>query len=246
MKIFELADKHVGKPCFIVGAGPSLHFQDLTPLKKHITIAVNSGICKVDFANYFVTDDTDVSNWSYFRIDLPKLKSCVSLLYKAKMEKCFNHIKNKIWYDHKFWYVPKENKYYDEGLVFTKDPKKPIIGARTSTGSAIHLAHIMGCDPIILLGSDCCYAGNKRYFWQFEGEKKPYRLDRKTNFCAPNHGRIGGKPVDHHSIAFIDYFKNLARHAENQNINIINASGGILECFKKEKYEALLKRLDND
>ena len=242
MKLSSLSDKHKGKPCFIIGAGPSLASQDLTLLKNHVTIAVNSGIVKGDFSNYFLTDDTDASNWSYFRIDLPKL-NCISLLYKAKLGKCSNHIKNKIWFDHKFWYVPPENKYYDEGLIFTKDPEKPIIGARTSTGSAIHFAYIMGCDPIVLLGCDCCYAGNKRYYWQFEGEKKPYRLDRRANFCAPTHGRIKGKPVDHHSLAFIEYFKNLARHAKEQNINIINASGGILDCFKREKYEDLLERL---
>lgn len=247
MDIKTLQDKYAGKIGFVVGAGPSLHFQDLSKIKDYPIIAVNSAIVKFTDLDcqhlYFLSDDWDVSNWSYFIVDLPKM-NCTNLLFKAKLSKYVRHLDPEkiVWFDHKYWFNPAKNKKYEDGLTFTKDASLPIIGARSSMGSAVHFAYIMGCNPIVLLGCDCCYNGNKRYFWQFEGENRPYRLDRKSNFCRPDGGKIKDKPVDHHCIAFLDYWKNLAEHADKQNIKVINASDGILDCFKKMKYEDILEK----
>ena len=51
---------HKGKTCFVIGAGTSLHFQDLEPLKSMdnvVMIAVNSGYVAASWAGYFVSDD---------------------------------------------------------------------------------------------------------------------------------------------------------------------------------------------
>jgi len=48
---------HRGKTCFIIGAGASVHFQNLEPLKQHVTIAVNSGYVAANWASYFLSDD---------------------------------------------------------------------------------------------------------------------------------------------------------------------------------------------
>ena len=37
-----LRDLHAGKRCFIVGNGPSIKAQDLTPLRDEVTIVVSS------------------------------------------------------------------------------------------------------------------------------------------------------------------------------------------------------------
>lgn len=59
------------------------------------------------------------------------------------------------------------------------DRQKHIWEARSSMGSAIHVAHIMGCDPIILLGVDGRRINDYRYFWQMPQwrGKVPYRND---------------------------------------------------------------------
>lgn len=228
----DIADIAKGKVGFIVGAGPSLHFQDVEPLRDHLTIAVNAGIVKVPFCSFFVTDDQDVANWSYY-MGLKSL-DCDCLLYESKIRGRDSHIpeNRKIWFQHKLWYEPSKKKYHKDGLVITKDPNLPIIGARTSGGTAIHLAHIMGCDPIVLLGTDCCYREGKRYFWQFEGENKPYRLDNKSVECNPTR-KINGQQADWHSGEFLEYYNSLATQCRSQNIRIINVSGGILDCFER-------------
>ena len=53
----EFNGKHKGETCFIIGAGTSIHFQNLEPLKDHVTIAVNSGYVAANWASYFVSDD---------------------------------------------------------------------------------------------------------------------------------------------------------------------------------------------
>lgn len=240
MKVKDIADRHKGKAIFIVGAGPSLHFQKVKPLKKFITIAVNSGVLKVPFCDYFCSDDKAAFHWTYF--DELKNLACTCLFFGGRLKGYSRHIdKNRIvWYDHKSWYVPSQKKYYPEGLILTKDPEKPIIGARTSSGSAIHLAYIMGGDPIILLGHDCCFKEGKRYFWQFPGEKRATRKDGGMVPLRPDAPRINGKQADKHSYDFLNYWKHLAKQTKEQNIRIINASGGVLDYFERMSFDEVL------
>jgi hypothetical protein len=245
MKIEDLKDIYKGKPVFCVGSGPSLHFieKELLKIKDYPIICANSAILK--FADlgcknlYFLSDDIAVKNWNYFQ-ELKKI-NCTYLLFEDKLKNHVSHLdKNKIvWFKHKCWYSPFENKHYPEGLVLTKN--EPIIGSRTSLGSAIHIAYIMGGIPV-LLGSDCCYYQNKRYFWQFEGEKKAYRLDGKHSINYPNKGIKDGFPVDDHSLSFIEYWEALSKQLKKQNINVINCSGGILKCFNRMGLKEVLEK----
>lgn len=242
MKVKDIAGNHEGKAIFVVGAGPSLHFQKVKPLKKFITIAVNSGVLKVPFCDYFCSDDKAAYNWTYFH-ELKDM-ACTCLFFINRLRGYTRHISKErtVWYEHKSWYVPSQKKYYPEGLIMTKDPEKPIIGARTSSGSAIHLAYIMGGDPIVLLGHDCCFKKGKRYFWQFPGEKRATRKDGGMVPLHPNAPRINGKQADKHSHDFLYYWKHLAKQTKKQGIRIINASGGVLDYFERMPLEEVLEK----
>ena len=245
MELSDLQNCFSHKPSslgFVIGSGPSIYKQDLEPLKEYITIAVNSGIMKFPSADMFLADDWAVSSHEYF-YDLKDL-SCIKLLYKSKLEKYSSHIKEEevVYFDHKSYYVPSEKKYYPEGLIFTKDPFLPIIGARTGAASCIHILHMLGIQNIILLGIDCCFSKDKkRYFWEYEKNIKTTRVDgRKIEKRID--GKIRGYPVDSHSRSFLEYWGKLAEQAKKQNINIINCSGGILDFFPKMKIEDVLKK----
>lgn len=244
MEIKELQNKHAGKMGFVVGAGPSLHYQNVELLKDYVTIAVNSSLPKVKFADYFIADDIGVKNWNYYRTVLPKETNATALLYAEKLKQHAGHIKkNKVvWFNHKWWYDPKGKNYNPNGLIMTSEAEKPIIGARTAAGSAIHFAHIMGCDPIVMLGCDCCYEGRKRYYWQFEGEEKCFRTTGERVFSSPNRGNHKGKPVDSHSMDFLEYWEALANQATEQGIRVINASGGILDSFERMEFEEVFEK----
>ena len=242
MKLQDLQGKYKDVMAFIVGAGPSLHFQDTTPLKDYVTFAINSGILKQPEPDYFVADDWHVKVWSYFQRDLAQSK-CIKLFYEKKLKGYTNHIQKDqiIWFDHKTWFDGQ--RFHKDGLVMTRKASKPIIGARTSSGSAIHLAHIMGCSPIVLLGSDCCYHGKKRYFWEFDGERRPEVLERVGEFNPIiRKDTKRDKYVDKHTVQFEAYWKQLAAQAKKQGITIINASGGILDAFPRMGLGEVLKK----
>ena len=60
-KIQTLKEKHKGKPCIVIGNGPSLNKMDLNKFKDYITIASNSFYLKhpgLNFTpNYFTVED---------------------------------------------------------------------------------------------------------------------------------------------------------------------------------------------
>jgi len=242
MKINDLQDCNKGKLGFVIGAGPSLHFQDIELLRDYITIAVNSAIVKANFFDYFLSDDQAVRHWQYF-YDLSKLK-CICLLYDKKLKGYTKHIKSDriVWFTHKCWYDPSKRTYNSEGLILTKDAQKPIVGSRTSSGSGIHMAYIMGINPIVLLGHDCCFHKGKRYFWQFPGEKKTCRISGGPVIIYANKGKVSGQPVDNHSLDFLYYWENFSKQSKSQNINIINASGGILDSFPRMSIKEVLEQ----
>ena len=239
MQLKDFKDKYSGRIGFLVGGGPSLHYIDENLLIPHIKIAINSGIVKIPFADFFISDDQSMQNWSYYINLLPKL-SCVSLLYKDKLEKHAGHLKNKCFYTHTWWYSPEDNTYNLDGLKLTKD--EPIVGARSSMGSALHIAHILGCSPIVLLGNDCQLSRDKynyRYFWQYyPTDQQPYRI-KGLKFSEKNQ-HIGFRQFD-----FVEYWQCLAAVNKNiigKEIEIIDASDSVLNCFPKMSINKVLEK----
>ena len=238
MKTLEdFKDIHKDRACFIFGAGPSLHFIDTTATKDHITIAVNSGVMRARWCDYFLSDDVGVSSWSYYTELLPTL-NCKSLLYKDKLANHCSHLSDVFLFEHTWWYSPKENKYNYDGLSLNKTG--PIIGARTSMGSALHFAYIMGCNPIVLLGNDCKIKDGKRYFWQYNGEEAPRRV-KGSPFTRGNQN-FGFDPI-----SFIEYWSALEQVNQDlmQNgLNIISCSEGVLDCFPKISFHEVIEFID--
>ncbi len=230
MRVSDFKDKHKGEIAFLLGAGPSLHYLDVDLIKDHVTIAVNSGIAKHPTCDYFVSDDWDISNWDYYR-DIVELSPCVKFLYKKKFENKCNHVENVVLFDHTWWHSPEDKTYNLDGLKLTKE--EPIVGARISMGSAVHLAYIMGCDPIVLLGNDCKFKDGKRYFWQFPGEKKQYRIDNRDFDKTQNRG-FSEK-------SFSEYWKCFAKVNQGKcGVDIIAASGSDLKVFPQRSLKEVL------
>ena len=247
-KLKNLQEKHNNRMIFVVGAGSSLHFENIDLLKDKIVIAVNSGLLKVPFCNYAIFDDWACSDWEWYTKVLPKL-SCTKLLYRSKLEKYSSHLNKEeiIFFNHKCWYDPSTRSFCKGGLDLTKDPLLPFIGARTTTGTAVHLAYILGGggikNPIVLLGIDCCYSKErKRYFWEYPGEKRAVRVKNKPISWFADKGKIKGYPVDYHSVEFLSYWEDLAKATKDSDVNIINCSGGILDVFPRMTLEEVIKK----
>ena len=248
MKLKDLQNKHKEEMAFIIGAGPSLHYENVNLLKDYVTIAVNSSVLKVPFCDYFVSDDEGIARWNYYMEDLKHL-NCLCLLYEDKLKKLSSHLSEEriIFFKHKIWYDAYKKKKYPEGLILTND--EPIIGARTSTGTAIHIAYIMGCNPIVLLANDCCYSGTKRYYWQFENEKKVRTVIKNnfSDFSFPS--QVYEKHnMDQHCIDFLEYFNALEDSIEKQkrnglNIELVNIQKGAFR-LKYNNFDSLEKVIE--
>lgn len=228
MNTKELQDIHKGKMAFIVGSGPSVRNVDPNDLKDHIVFSVNSSIKKFKDCNYYVCDDWDVINWDYF--DYARSLDCIKLLYVKKFARYKNLFRpnNYLFYPHK--------EYAINGVVKPNNLKlsksMPIIGARTVTASAVHLAYIMGCDPIVLIGVDCQYEDGKRYFWQFPGEEMCYRKDGKKYILPTDNEK-----KDSHCISFIEYWRHFSRVNPDNNLLLIKNTSSLdmfNECSLKE------------
>ena len=232
MKVSDFKNKYKGEIAFLLGGGPSLHDVDIDLITDHVCIAVNSGIQKYPFCKYFISDDEDIKNWSYYN-DFIKTSSCVKFLYDKKFKNICRDLENVVLFKHKSFFSPENNVYNLDGLKLTKE--EPIIGSRTSMGSAAHLSFLMGCDPIVLLGNDCRLSKNgKRYYWQFPGEEKQYRTDKRDFNKTQNRG------FDRK--AFIEYWECFAEVNKDSDVTIIDASDSSLNCFPKMSIKEVLNK----
>ena len=223
----HLRDKHKGQMAFLIGGGTSLISVNEERLRDYITITVNSGILFCPCCDYFVSDDPAISNWTYYE-DVWE-SPCTKLLYKDRFASICKKKKNVVLYTHTWWFSPKGNKYNMDGLRLKK--KEPIIGSRTSMGSALHLAYILGCDPIILLGNDCKLSRDgKRYFWQYWPKKKqPKKV--KGHIFGTRTQNIGFSKHDFTS--YWEYFYKVNEDILGKDVEIIDGSDSTLQCFPK-------------
>jgi hypothetical protein len=112
-----------------------------------------------------------------------------------------------------------------------------IVQSRSSLGSAIHVAHIMGAAKIVLLGVDCCRVAGYRYFWQFpDFVRSPRRLDNTPvdNFrlCRHNGYESDGDLVD-----ILNYWEKRGKQFLDKCV-IMNASAiSTISVFPKTQLE---------
>lgn len=166
----EYNQRYANKVAFVIGSGTSLNSQDLTPLKDFVTITVNSAYLAFPQADFFISDDDRTAQWSYFLDDL-RLGQTTVLLYEDRLSHAA-----KLFGDRAVIFRHRKGHHltdiYEHAVYNNR-----VCEARSSAGSAIQVAHIMGCSKVVLLGIDCCRDNSLRHFWQERGQKKPHRVD---------------------------------------------------------------------
>lgn len=227
-------DIHKNEKCFILGAGPSLTRVEKKDLKNVITFAVNGAIAKFDDATYFVTEDQGVSEWSYFYDQLSSSK-CIKFFNKDKFVQskldrvaweCFTQMENKELYDQYVW--EKDKKLYVEDVGLHRNTSEPLTASRTSIATAIHLAHIMGCSPIVLIGCDCQNVNKKNHFWEFENQVKVERI-KKEAWWEEYYRKEKQKDMNVHAIQICCFWNVLSNKLDGANV--IDCSNGKLKML---------------
>ncbi len=157
----ELINKHEGKSCIILGAGPSLydfcqsfHFKESL---NHVLISVNSSFMTLAKFNldpekhYWVSNDTLCRRWTYWG-DVEK-------------SKCTKVVRDSWWkyrkvIDNVLFFSPRPTS---EGAI---NPKDEGLCYCSSVPSSIDLALQMGCKKIFLFGVDQNDSKGYHHFWQ--------------------------------------------------------------------------------
>ena len=243
----ELNSCHEGRPCFIVAAGTSVHYQNVEALKDHVVIAVNSGYLAAPWATYFVSDDWSMERWSFFYNDLRSSKHTQALLYEDKLGTKVGWFGDRavLFRHRKGISIPDKYRH--------KDKKFHLGETRTSTGTAMMIAHIMKCSPVVLLGVDCCRQNSMRYFWQLPHKLSPFRKE-----AWPKPKRNDGIPEDRYRVIknseiTTDFdLKDMTRtwddfgEAMNEKCRVYNTSDvSLLKVFPKVNLEKFLEDLND-
>lgn len=171
----EFNQKHKGKSAIILASGPSLidEIENFSYFPKFVTIAVNSGYAAYE-TDYFVSDDWETKIWHHFAISLKRSNKTIALLYEDKLgDQAHLFGERSVIYRHRLGYYMTSKYEHDNYDNY-------IMQCRSSLGSAIHIAFIMGIKSIMILGLDCCRKQKYRWFWQLpEWKNKAKRLDGK-------------------------------------------------------------------
>lgn len=210
-----------GKPCFIVGGGPSLKDFDWQLLKGRRTIGVNRAFEKFDPTIIF-SMDTRFLNWMVQGEYARSMADGAAMHEKFKKSRAY-----KVWLATYTLSLPKEffivkvRINYDYGIkAFTYKMTDGIGHGNNSGYAALNLAVCLGADPIYLLGFDCKHE-NGRSHWH-AGHPIPQAPGTATEF--------------------IKFFERAAAMIRPKNIRVINLNpNSALKCFLRQPYEEVLQ-----
>lgn len=170
----ELANKHVGEVCIILGTGPSLADYDLTDpfFTKNVTFGSNA-IGKVFNPTYYVvTDPHAVRVWNkYIRQSDEAGKS--TFLMSSYIWKNQAMVKSK-----------KHMIYYRGRDRVGAPGAGRIYNGRTTGIVMIHLAYLMGFKYVFVLGLDGYHCGTRSSHFYDDRKEGNGRSDKRSDWVV--------------------------------------------------------------
>lgn len=147
-----------GTPAFLIGNAPSLLDIDLSLIKNQFSIGINRLFPPyVDFEpTILLWQDPEL--WYGEKHRIPKTQSIKYCRYEADVTGRFFHFKLTV------------------GDFELPECASRLHGRGSSGPLAFQLAYILGCDPIILIGMDCCYVEGKTDYYGNNYHHKPHTL----------------------------------------------------------------------
>ncbi len=231
----DFKDINSGSKCFVVGAGPSLAFLDISPIHDHVVIAVNSSALLMPWnqegdlsKRFWISNDVLCMRWDYF--DTHVKTACCTKLIRTSWYKNHDQLKghNFRYFSPRHTGVPAKTR-----PVKQLDPDDPGLCSVSSVPAAVDFAVLMGCKQVYLLGADHKMVHGNSHFWQFWDKSKwPQRKDKEKFF----------KPEKKHQVRVFDQnvrvFKALKKFASSKGTSIYNCSSrSALDLFKKIPFE---------
>lgn len=137
-------DKLIDVPAFVLGNGPSLNDEDVASLSSYFTIGINRSFKKLDST---ILMWQDLGLWYTERHEVVETKAIKFCTAVGDPENRFAHFR------------------LEAGPFALPQSVDVLHGHGASGPLAIQLAYILGCNPIIILGSDCKHRGSDTDFY---------------------------------------------------------------------------------
>ena len=235
----QFRNMYAGRRCFVIGNGPSLNKQDLTPLANEVTIVMNQ------FNKHPI-----IERWkpTFYCMAEPrenmKPEEILPLFLKGiEAQAYFYQIEYKEIFDKHRFVDPEKVYYLKAGGVPLRDwpasrhyidLSRTIPGCQSTAHMALMLAVYLGCSPIYLLGLDHDWLAQplvENHLW----ETHFYEGDSDFNmFTYKDMMEIMLNVWTIH-----EWIKNVA---SKQGVVIYNATdGGFLDVFERADYKSIIK-----
>ena len=233
------ADKHKGRPAFVIVNGPSLASQDIMRLRDHITFVV-SGFWKHEAVldwqptYYSLLDSNFFSNTPATRTFYQNLHQRIhSSTFFVPLFRGYDAV-------HQHSYLPDNRTYY-VASVGEKFPGNDLTGIVQSfagvSAFALAQAIYMGCNPIYLLGFDHNYLANRGIDQHF------YSGDILNGHPSTNIPLLDLIAYDDEMRANLrlwDNYRILHAEAKKKGIEILNSTnGGYLDVFPRVDFDLI-------
>lgn len=235
-----LHGRHQGRRCFIIGNGPSLSTQNLTPLAGEITFAMNSFYLHSITAKWsptyynllddFLFDGSDLRKQFYrdLRQRVPTSTFLVPLYYaNVVREQQLLPLEQVHYVAYRGFFPPDWSDRFD------------LTGQVPLSWNTVHAclaaAIAMGCTPIYLMGLDhdlLAHQGANRHFYPGFGghDNDPKFRKNTTDFSY--------KSLMYCMMKMWEHYELILRMALREGIRIYNATnGGFLDVFERVRYE---------
>ncbi len=228
-----LKDSYRGKRCFILAAGPSLAYKDLSFLKNEVTIALNLAIVTLDIYGINPTFNIIADKYQYVNYREVYEK----LTYKTPVKKiivasaCDTFPKELI--DENTFLFPI--KLQQEKAAFSENPLKDGFSrGKTVAFDAIQLAYYLGFDEVYIIGMDLkmdCDWGNNGHCYEIQ--TNPRFKDMKI-LTEDSHEIQRGPPNHPEYMPLIKECMALAKSKfDESNRKLINDSRSYLDILDK-------------
>ena len=236
-------NKHAGQRAFVIGTGPSIQTQDLSPLADEITFSL-SGFWKHPIVREWRPTYYCFSDPVLFDGSAPTLEFFKTLNEQIPDSTFFAPLSGRESIERNDL-LPRDRTQYvafdgdlSEQLVRDIDLTQFVPGVMNIAQLCIMTAIYMGLSPIYLIGLDhdwLAHRGENRHFYaghaglERHPEVKPMLSDWSYRFLMECQ-LVGWKA-----------YENLRILAERKNIQIFNATnGGFLDVFERVDYRELI------
>lgn len=258
-RLKNFRDIHSGQRAFVIGNGPSLNEMDLAPLAQETTFTSNGFyhlFSKIDWRpDYYACVDAVVLRnqmepINQMREDSPSIQCFfpekIPDVYIAKRKIQVETILPNTPKTCYFKQIPPDREKKPFGM-FPKDPASGLVQPYTVTATLLQLAHLMGCNPIYLIGCD-------NHYQPYPGVKTVDDLrpnattvyeagqDNDPNHFHPAYFGQGKRFHEPNADKMAMHYEAIHEAADILALEIYNAGlDSRLECFPKVDFKSLFR-----